>query len=35
MTKRQVRYALAALRGENRVSVTGKQGQAGIYTAVP
>ncbi|MGH3281921.1 MAG: DNA glycosylase AlkZ-like family protein [Trebonia sp.] len=35
LTTRQVRYALALLRDENRVSVTGKQGQVGTYSAVP
>lgn len=35
MTRRQVRYALALLRDNNRVSVTGKDGQASVYSAVP
>lgn len=35
MTRRQVRYALALLRDNNRVSVTGKDGQASVYSAAP
>jgi len=35
MTKRQVRYALALLRDNNRASVTGKDGQASVYSVVP
>lgn len=35
MTKRQVRYALALLHDNNRVSVTGKDGKASVYSVVP